>query len=256
MAIEAHLNPDKIFTKRDIVDYWLEIILLNWGYSIRGSDISAFLDALNKDSTNELSNELISALSNKWLVNGKLSNKAEPTFLLQCGYEKDFVLEQWKNNKEAIDSLARFYSNYREEQYNKESACLPFADTQKIRDKTIQSFAKAMEKIPFYQKESTLNMVGAKEEYISFRLDLDDWSNLLDSWARQLTLSFELDIRNQIINKLEVHQVNSYNLQEKEIQKIISFSPEFTTSNFDFKNYLLTHQNISFKEPLKKKTVV
>lgn len=146
-------NPDKIFTKRDIVDYWLKIILLNWGYSIRGSDISAFLDALNKDSTNELSNELISALSNKWLVNGKLSNKAEPTFLLQCGYEKDFVLEQWKNNKEAIDSLARFYSNYREEQYNKESACLPFADTQKIKDKTIQSFAKAMEKIPFYQNQ-------------------------------------------------------------------------------------------------------
>lgn len=99
-------------------------------------------------------------------------------------------------------------------------------------------------------------MVGAKEEYISFRLDLDDWSNLLDSWARQLTLSFELDIRNQITSELEVHQVNSYNLQEKEIQKIISFSPEFTTSNFDFKNYLLAHQNISFKEPLKKKSVV
>ena len=229
-------DGDEDFTKQDIFHDWLLLVFASYYKGFSKIDFNNALNQLKDDEPRILSEEL----SEKWLDEGKLKKDIDTTFLQFFGIDLPFSLDESDLALELIAQLVEFHDNFYKKKFNNyiNSDVMLL---QESKNSIIEKFNETVSQTPFY--DSQLSTINETEKCFRFTIRAHDYEEILKIYLGQLPNSFKLMINKQLENEFGTEQVYGKNINDEIAKEVFDFKPEFTSSPYLLKSYLLNKTN-------------
>lgn len=223
------------FSKADIINSWLEIIIFNNHIDISEKDVENVINDLD-EKTKKI---FIDTCLEKWIKNNQLNNDYQIKFLNLFSMEC-FTTEEENYNKTIIKFLINITKDtIKKEKINKYHNHQE--DAEKINKKIKDEFLGYIYNSEFYTNEIELSKENSKCFVV--KVTTDNLDCLLDYYLEQLKHSLAYSFREEIELSLKPELINDNNLNEQQISKIMALNPD--------KHSLLSNFNYNFYESLK-----
>lgn len=191
---------------------------------------------MNEDESRILSEEL----SEKWFDEGKLKQNIDTAFLQSFGIDLPFTFYESDLALELINQLVEFHDNFYQKEFNNHINS-DVTSLQESKNFIIEKFNETISQNPFY--DSQLSTISETEKCFRFTIRAHDYEKILKVFLGQLPYSFKLMINKRLENEFGTEQVYGKNINDEIAKEVIDFEPEFTTSAYLLKSYLLNKTN-------------
>lgn len=232
----AVYDGDEEFTKQDIFHDWLLLVFASYYKGFSKIEFKKVLNQLNEDESRLLSEEL----SEKWFDEGKLKRNIDTTFLKFFDIDLPFTFYESDLALELINQLVEFHDNFYQKEFNNHINSA-VTSLQESKNFIIEKFNETISQNPFY--DSQLSTISETEKCFRFTIRAHDYEKILKFYLGQLPYSFKLMINKRLENEFGTEQVYGKNINDEIAKEVIDFEPEFTTSAYLLKSYLLNKTN-------------
>lgn len=208
------------FSEGLIIDYWIDLIVYHPYFYMSSDDCFELLSKMGSDNQRLVA----STLGHRWFDNDKLKENKQPLFLTFLYGDR----EKANPNEAVINGLIRFRDKYNKDKHEKEYKPLTDETLIGIKEEVDDSVIKSIKDL---RLPGHVDTKGEKELYYWLRIEGNDIEHLLKMYLSRLKDSMQELIKKMIGESIKRKSFGDYKYNQKDVDAIISFKPDFSSEN-------------------------
>lgn len=214
------------FTKFDLFHDWLLLVFASVSCGDFSPDV---FDEAMEELDKEDKDVLVEELSQNWLLNDKLRDDVDCSFLkFYDGDDVDETSAVWAEES-FVDKLVELRSDHIGKRHGTSSAATVDNSIEDAKKVIIDSFNDATKKYKYYDPSLKVNE-GDEKPLVTIWVKGTNWGELLINYSKYLSTDIALLVESEIKKNAVRFENSDSDSREKIIKRIKEFNPDFTSS--------------------------